>query len=242
MLKKSKLEKKGSPAWMTTYSDMVTLLLTFFVLLYSFSSIDADKWQRLVVAFTGDTSIFEQKSELHINQQQAGLDEITQLQQQLKDFQELYEKLKAYVESSELDTKILLNKTDNEIQIRFTDNVLFDSGKANLKDEALEILSKITVAIRTYEQSIQMIRIEGHTDNVPINTAEFPSNWELSTARAVTVLKFLIQNQNLSPEMLSAVGYGEYHNIAGNDTAEGRAKNRRVDFVIARSADKNTAQ
>ena len=68
MLKKSKLEKKGSPAWMTTYSDMVTLLLTFFVLLYSFSSIDADKWQRLVVAFTGDTSIFEQKSELHINQ------------------------------------------------------------------------------------------------------------------------------------------------------------------------------
>jgi chemotaxis protein MotB len=120
--------------------------------------------------------------------------------------------------------------------------VLFDSGKANLKDEAVEILSKITVAIRTYEQSIQMIRIEGHTDNVPINTAEFPSNWELSTARAVTVLKFLIQNQNLSPEMLSAVGYGEYHNIAGNDTAEGRAKNRRVDFVIARSADKNTAQ
>lgn len=222
---------------MNTYGDMVTLLLTFFVLLYSFSSIDAEKWQRLVVAFTGDTSVLDQSSDIEVNNSQTEqLDfDYQQLQKELQDFQELYENLKEYVDENNLATRVVLSKTDNEIQIRFVDNVLFDSGRAILKPEAIEILSKITFALITYEDSIEMVRIEGHTDNVAINTAQFPSNWELSTARAVEVLRFLIEKENMSPKIVSAVGYGEYHSIADNVTDEGRAKNRRVDFVIARA-------
>jgi len=228
--------KKGAPAWMNTYGDMVTLLLTFFVLLYSFSSVDAEKWQNLVVSLGGgDKGVLQNNAPVetsNVNQE-----EYEALKSKLADFQSLYESIKGYIAENDLETKITLTKTDNEIQIRFVDNVLFDSGSADLKNDAIEILSKITLALKTYSTSIEMIRIEGHTDNVAINTAKFPTNWELSTARAVGVLRNLIEKEQLDANVVSAVGYGEYHSIADNSTPEGRAKNRRVDFVIARTAE-----
>ena len=212
---------------MTTYGDMVTLLLTFFVLLYSFSSIDSEKWQNLVKSLSGGSSVLENVVTTTTLEGNKSFD--------IQQFEELYLRLKEYVEENQLTSRVNLSKTDNEIQIRFVDNVLFDSGKANLKPEALDILSKITTALHTYNTSIQMVRIEGHTDNVAINTSMFPTNWELSTARAVEVLRFLIESRNFDPIKMSAVGYGEYHPIADNNTDYGRTKNRRVDIVIART-------
>lgn len=229
-LKNQEPEKKSAPAWMTTYGDMVTLLLTFFVMLYSFSSIDSEKWQRLVESLSGGSSVLENvvtTTTLEGNQS---------LESRIQQFEELYLRLRQYIEENQLTNRVNLTRSDSEIQIRFVDNVLFDSGKADLKPEALEILSKITVALDTYKNSIQMVRVEGHTDNVAINTSLFPSNWELSTARAVEVLRFIVETQNFDPVKASAVGYGEYHPVADNDTDLGRAKNRRVDIVIARTA------
>lgn len=220
-------KKNSAPAWMTTYGDMVTLLLTFFVMLYSFSSIDSEKWQSLIKSLSGGSSVLENVVTTTTMEGNKSFD--------IEQFEELYLRIKEYVDENQLTSKVNLSMTDNEIQIRFVDNVLFDSGKANLKPEAFDILSKITTALHTYATSIQMVRIEGHTDNVAINTNIFPSNWELSTARAVEVLRFLIESQNFDPIKMSAVGYGEYHPIADNNTDYGRTKNRRVDIVIART-------
>jgi chemotaxis protein MotB len=227
--------KKGAPAWMNTYGDMVTLLLTFFVLLYSFSTVDAEKWQALVVSLSGGGSgVLEEIAVTKQNTLEAvNFDE---LHDQLEEFQELYENVSEYIENNNLSSSVVLSKTDSEIQLRFVDNVLFDSGSADLKNNAREILSKITLAIKTYKDSIEMIRIEGHTDNVQTNTPQFPTNWELSTARAVEVLRFLIETRQVDPDIISAVGYGEYHPIADNNVQAGRDRNRRVDFVIARTS------
>ena len=111
-------------------------------------------------------------------------------------------------------------------------SILFNSGKATITQEAKEILSGISQVLGEYGETIRIIEVEGHADTQPINSFIFPSNWELSTARAVTVVKYMLETSDLSPEQLSAIGYAEYHPIADNNTAEGMAKNRRVDFII----------
>lgn len=113
--------------------------------------------------------------------------------------------------------------------VRFADQVFFDLGKADLKPEAVEILNRLGPILKGIPNPI---RIEGHTDNLPINTAQFPSNWELSTYRATRVIRYFIEELGFSPDKLSAAGYGEYRPIADNDTPEGRSLNRRVDIVI----------
>jgi chemotaxis protein MotB len=119
--------------------------------------------------------------------------------------------------------------------VRFMDDVLFDSGKADLTPKAREIINKVAEIIRTNDKNV---RIEGHTDNVPINTSRFPSNWELSTTRAVNVVKYLIEENGIEAKRLSASGYSDQHPVDDNSTKEGRQKNRRVDMVILR-AEKN---
>lgn len=253
-MRKSKNKDTGGGAnWMDTYGDMVTLLLTFFVLLYSFSTVDAGKWEKLVAALGGkssvmisDSGLVEQQNDLlnypgvesqqSMEETDAGDKTLEELQAELQDklnqVEELYKKIKAYVSESEFKDDIMITRTDSEIRIKFTNNVLFDLGKANIKPEAINILSEITDAINTYNQAVEIVRIEGHTDNLPISTPQFPSNWELSTERAVSVLRYMLDVKKVRPEILSAVGYGEYRPFADNSTEEGRRMNRRVDFVI----------
>ena len=116
------------------------------------------------------------------------------------------------------------------VTITFKDGILFDSGKADLKPEAISILDKIGIQLAKYPNN--RIRFEGHTDNRPINTPQFPSNWELSAARAIAVAKYYINELNFTPSQFSTEGFGEYVPIADNSTAEGRAKNRRVEIKI----------
>jgi len=223
---------------MDTYGDMVTLLLTFFVLLYSFSSIDSNKWERLVAALSGNKSVLiqdeaikelelpELADEAEVNQ------EVNQGDISTQNAEALYQQLKSYIEHNNLAQNVALSRSGDEIRIRFTSNVLFDLGKANIKPEAYTILDNVSLALKTYNQTIEMVRIEGHTDNLPISTRDFPSNWELSTTRAVNVLRYMIEVNGLPSTQMSAVGYGEYHPFADNSTEAGRQLNRRVDFVI----------
>ncbi len=251
-------EKPSSPLWMGTYGDMVTLLLVFFVLLFSFSTIDGQKWRTLVEALAGNTGVLELGSSLDVERNdpmgedpdknyetrevedkdkiEDKIDDKDILLEETDEFQKLYERIKAYVESSELKGHLELVKGDFEILIRFQDNVIFDSGRSDIKEGALVVLGGISVILLSHQQELDGIRIEGHTDNVPIHNARFPSNWELSTARAVQVLRYFIEEKDLDPRKLSAVGYGEYHPIETNDTVAGKTANRRVDILIIKAS------
>ncbi len=237
-------EEQGAPAWMNTYGDMVTLLLTFFVMLFSFSTIDAKKWKALVQAFTGKSDYegptatldpdFDYENVVFpvATPEPSVSPDQSDGAYMKKRFNELYQKVRNHIIINGLDFALNVSKDDDLIIIRITDTALFDSGQERIRDEALELLDSIVSLFEEYDEAIYRIQIEGHTDNVPIHSARFKSNWELSTSRAVSVVQYCIENSSLSPMKYTASGYGEYHPIADNDSEEGKAKNRRVDFVI----------
>ena len=246
-------EEEGSGySWMDTYGDLVTLLLCFFVLLYSFSTIDAAKWQELVGAFTGSTvTTLERLDETQIRENEIKVEGIvdngendaendsedTDMNNAIENpydemFDELYKAIQFYIYSNNLETKISASKDGDIILVRFTEVVLFNSGEAVILSDGKLVLGHVINIIGENVEAIQMVRIEGHTDNVPIHTSEFNSNWELSMGRANAALKVFIDSGAVDLDKLSAVAYGEYQPVDTNDTAEGRTANRRVDFVI----------
>lgn len=232
--KKSEEVKKGSPEWMSTYGDLVTLLLCFFVLLFSFSTIDNSKFKAIIQSMQGSLGVLDSGVIVQINPVETtfpGNDDSEE-----ESFSKINEQVSNFIEENDLQNSVTLILDERGLLIRLLDATLFDSGKAEIRDEAKYIIEKITDVIK---ESNNSIRIEGHTDNVPINTERFPSNWELSTARAVNVLKYMIEIKDIEPSRLSAVGYGEYHPIDSNDTTESRQKNRRVDIMILKTETNN---
>ncbi|HOV69888.1 MAG TPA: flagellar motor protein MotB, partial [Clostridia bacterium] len=240
-------DKGGVALWMFTYGDMVTLLLVFFIMLFSFSTIDAQKWQSLVKALSGNIGILDGGKEIKVTEiiptgqvtpkSTASLSPGPTPTKGSDYFFDLYIQIKGYVDKNGLNSKLDLINMDHEILIRFRDNAIFDSGKADIKPEMIVTLKDIAGILREYQDKVEGVRIEGHTDNVPIQSSRYPSNWELSTARAVQVLRFFIEQQHMKPAKLSAVGYGEYHPVANNDTEQNRALNRRVDILIVKSVE-----
>jgi chemotaxis protein MotB len=192
-IKKSEVGELGkpAPAWMVSYSDLVTQLLTFFIMLFALSA-----------AATED---------------------------QLK---KIKEKIDNYVVQNHLEKFVSTKITQKEgLVVTFSEKYMFDSGKADIYPEAKEVIKNIAALL---VDEPNRIAIEGHTDNTPINTPEFPSNWELSTKRATNVLKYLLEELKFDPKRLTAAGYGEWHPVAPNDTPENKAKNRRVDLIVRR--------
>lgn len=242
-------EEGGGYSWMDTYGDLVTLLLCFFVLLYSFSSIDAEKWQELVGAFSGSTTVSvdvidtttARKKEVRVEGLEKNSAEKEEQDQNVvtedskDEFDQLYYNIKLYIDEKNLTDLLSVQKEDDVILLRFKEAILFESGKAVILDAGKPVLDHVINVISQNIGAVAMIRIEGHTDNVPIHNAEFDSNWELSMARASSALKYFITSDKIGMDKLSAVAYGEYQPVESNDTAEGRACNRRVDFVIERA-------
>ena len=233
---------KGSPLWMTTFSDMVTLVLTFFILLFSFSNLDALKWQQVVASVRGSLGVLDggttlndseliKEGVIHDNYRQITVSEnvflaLQNLQEEIAQLEEQKEYLSRIL--LDLDEKIIVEADERGIILRFQDRVLFEKGKAEIRPEARQLLIQVGEILKKVDNPI---RIEGHTDNLAINTPQFPSNWELSTARATNVLRLLIE-QDLNPRQLSAVGYGEYHPLVPNINETARQQNRRVDIVL----------
>lgn len=227
--------------WLATYSDTVTLLLTFFILLYSFSMVDAKKFKSVstalqnVLSGSGGISVLDYSNsdgdvplEGETNSDtEALLDE--KLKAQQIENQALFQKLKKDVNTAGLDAKVKVLDETKGVVLEFSDNVLFDSGKAQLKDNSLPILDKISNIIKDLPNSIV---VEGHTDNVPIQNSEFKSNWELSCFRAVNVLKYFIEAKKINPARMSAVGYGEYKPLVKNSNEINKARNRRVNIMV----------
>jgi len=218
---------------MTTYSDLITQILIFFVLLFSFSSIDKSKFNAAMLSLQGSLGIIDGGMVIHEGDFIEGgeVEELLISAQEQQEFELLQEEVEEIVTEENLKG-VQVNLDERGLVIRLIEGVLFDSGKADIKDEAKDILDKLAPLLK---ETHKHIRIEGHTDNLPIHTREFPSNWELSTARAVNVVKYMIEKHNFSPYILSAAGYGEYRPIAPNDSAKNRSLNRRVDIIILKS-------
>lgn len=226
--KKKKNKSAGAPLWMTTYSDMVTLLLAFFVLLFSFSEIDAEKFRSIMNSFQGGTGVLQGGKNLDFEPNP--IDKELEVDIELAGLQE---DLEDYVDTLGLDESIEIVPEERGIVIRFMDKVFFDSGSAVLKEQSFEILDSVSEILNRDEFAQRKIKVEGHTDSDPIlRSPEFPTNWELSSARATNVLRYLVEKSTISGERISSSGYSYYRNIAPNDDPDNKAKNRRVDLVI----------
>ena len=245
MKKREDEPKKGAPVYMNTYGDMMTLLLTFFVLLFSMSTVDAEKFKALVSSFSASVSIFDggQTIKTDTNVLENGMthfpkkeDDFSpqQVQNQNAELARAEKDIQEYIEVKQIEDKVTVDKNGDTIVIRFADVTLFDTGKAQIKPGAIPNLNTIGEKLREYMALGYEIRVEGHTDNKPINTQQFPSNWELSSSRAIAVMRFYLEEMEFNPALISAEGRGEYHPISDNDTAEGCAENRRVEIKLSK--------
>ncbi len=232
-------ESRGVPEYMTTYGDLVTLLLCFFVLLFAFSEIDAKKFQAIMQSFQGSAGVLNGGKTLDdaqfVNNSTLS-DNITSNIKEIRELRALKESFEEHLEEHDLESQITVELDERGLLLRFDDNVLFDSGRAEIKTQSKDTLRFISELLREEQLSDKFIRVEGHTDSDPIkNSRIFPTNWELSTIRAVNVARFFIEETDMIPEKLSVSGYSKYHPVAPNDTAHNKAKNRRVDIVIMNS-------
>lgn len=232
-----KKKKKGdinTNAWMDTYADTITLLLTFFILLYSFSNTDNKKLKLIALAFkdqlVGVTVDTEEIPDIDVEDIDISIGENNP-------YNILVDEVTEIINKNGLAEVVKIREEDAGVVLQLSDSILFDLGKAEVKSDSIPILDVISTIIPNIENEIM---VQGHTDNIPINSANYKSNWELSTARAVNVLKYFIETKGFDPTRFSATGYGEYRPLVDNSTEENRAINRRVDILIVQK--KETAE
>lgn len=235
-------DEEKTDLWLLTYSDMVTLCLAFFVLLYSFSTLDTMKWKSVLSSLQGALGVMD-GSKIPATQpdeniydakvpDDSSMDEYLKYQEERKKLEEIRDRLNEYLAAQGLNENITTSIEERGVVIRLQDSVLFPKGSADLYPQSAVALAGMCSIFREIKNPI---KIEGHTDTLPIHTTRFPSNWELSTSRATNVLRYLIK-ESVPGERLSAVGYGEFHPVAPNDCEENRRKNRRVDIVLIRES------
>ncbi len=282
--KKEEAPPPGSPAWMATFSDLMNLLLCFFVLLFSMSTIDEAKLNEIIASMSSSFSVFSsgatsigegilisngvsQLNELaeYINStgaaaesesdtdqiqvydtQSGGKEDTTatedasqmsieeaaeQIEQaNLRSNEELAEVIGEAVSESQLSDQIDVTFTSQYVMLTMKGSILFSPGSATLNEDCKPVLDKVANILERYARG--EIEINGHTDNVPMNSAQFPSNEELSDARALSVFYYLVETSSLNPTLIKHSGYGERMPIADNSTEAGRARNRRVEIRI----------
>ncbi|MCI8528616.1 MAG: flagellar motor protein MotB [Lachnospiraceae bacterium] len=257
----------GSPAWMATFSDLMNLLLCFFVMLFAMSSIEEEKLHAFVAAMNNTFSIFEagataigdgvlvsngvsQLNELdeyinstgvvadsndesdNLDNSASSTEELEKIleDQKLMENEELSEEVEEMLQELEIGDEVDISFTAQYVQLTMNGALLFSSGSADLKEESKKILDKVGTVLERYGSGT--VEIEGHTDTVPIHSARFPSNEELSSARALSVFYYLADTTLLDPVNLKHAGMGERVPIADNSTEEGRSRNRRVEIRI----------
>lgn len=267
--KKQEDAPKGSPAWMATFSDLMNLLLCFFVLLFSMSTVDAEKFVLVIASLQSSFSVLpaggnsigdgqmvgagiSQLSQLDIYFQEANSDGELQggatpdseegAQSSMEDVKEQYRQ-EALNQSQdmaeEIEEKLTQYGIQDQVDVEFNAEyvlltlngaILFDSGKAEVRDEAKDLIIKLASIVEQYDNNI--IEVEGHTDNVPIRGGKYEDNDVLSMYRARSVANLIRDNSDIDPSFLKSAGRGEYVPVADNSTEEGRARNRRVEIKI----------
>lgn len=250
MARRKYQDEGSSSEWLNTYADMVTLLLTFFVMLYSMSTVSEEKWEFLKAALSNigittsqlvvvDDVTADGDGQVGSTGTGIGESPVAEESDAQIDVEMLYNLLKDYVDAmgdGEMKESIEIQSGKNYVFIRFTDNVFFNPDSSVLRGEGKTVLSEIGEGIKLAEDSIGVIRIEGHTASVLEDANYRVDDRELSSGRANAVLKYLEDACGIASEKLSALGYGKYRPIADNATSDGRKKNRRVEILIV---DKN---
>ncbi|MBQ7955819.1 MAG: flagellar motor protein MotB [Lachnospiraceae bacterium] len=256
----------GSPAWMATFSDLMNLLLCFFVLLFSMSTISEEKLKEVAASMNQTFSIWtagasaigdgilisngvSQLNELdqYINSTGTPADSTTDSEEvneyenlagkveemELEQMESMAEQIAEAIGESQMEDEIDMTFTSQFIQLTLSGSILFDPGEVTIRDESKPVLEKVGMILERYADGI--IEIEGHTDNVPNHDVKYVNNDELSAGRALSVFNYFMETTNLDPSIVKHAGRGEYVPVADNSTAEGRAKNRRVEIRIYRS-------
>lgn len=248
----------GMERWLITYADLITLLLAFFVIMYAMSSVDASKYammakslevalgmektgQGLVSSMSGKQpgeTGSKPQNEAAKSMKNAPPPKVAALTdmkeaRENRELTHMMKRIKEYTEEKKIVGNLSIKTSGRGLVINLSDSVLFESGKADLSPKAKEILDAIADILL---DSKKHVKVEGHTDNVPIRNERYPSNWQLSTDRATNVIMYWIEKRPEASAYLSAAGYGEHRTIADNDNPAGRAKNRRVDIIVLRDS------
>lgn len=249
-IKKVPEKEANAERWLVSYADFITLLFAVFVVLYAMGQSDKQKVEEIMksiqqsfgMATAGATApkinvipsqevsvIPSLKPEIKVNPMGRTRSGQGKSRAEEKDFRHIKSAVEAYLVKQGAQSKVTLEITRRGLIVSLKEAGFFNSGQAVIKPEAYELINTIAEVMTQYNNPL---RLEGHTDNLPISTPQFPSNWELSTARATNGLKYLLKNFDVDANKISATGYAEFRPIADNATAEGRAKNRRVDLVM----------
>lgn len=242
MARRGKKRTINKDAWLATYGDMITLVLTFFIFLFSISTVSEEKWEKIVEAFTKDGRsaqivLLPEDTEGDtlpgMRGENGGLAPEETTAEDINDIDDLYEYLRAYVQQKEFQEEISIGKGEGFVILRFRGDLFFGPDSAKLQPEAKTILDVLADGLVSLSDDVQLARIDGHTATNPELTHYTISTRKLSTDRANAVLEYLEDKNILDPVKLIAVGYGKYRPIATNDTAEGREQNRRVEIYIS---------
>ncbi|AOZ92773.1 flagellar motor protein MotB [Paenibacillus crassostreae] len=247
-------EEHADESWLLPYSDLMTLLLALFIVLYSMSAADAEKFEAMSDAFraeftsgtgildhtsvipkdnaSSDQSAEEITSKKMTKDQQASL-----IKQEQIDLENLKEQIDQYIQKNGLTDQLDTKLNQSQLMITISDTALFASGKANVKPESKQLATAISGMLQQFPD--YEIVVSGHTDNIPISNSEYESNWDLSSDRALQFMKILLTNTKLDPQKFTPVGYGEYHPLVDNSTNINRAKNRRVEVSLIRKYQEN---
>lgn len=244
--RKKKHDEHVDESWLIPYADILTLLLALFIVLFAASEVDSKKFEAISKSFNselqGGNGVLDEEA-LVENLKDTPLDPIPKVDpsevteedmsaaQDRKELGELQEKIESYIDEKGLSPRLQTELTAKGLVLKIKEGVLYPPGSADMNEAARTIAGEISNLLIT--DPPRSILIEGHTDNVPANSDDFPSNWELSSARAINFMKILLENNQLDPRKFSATGYGEYQPIASNDSPEGRAENRRVEVLIS---------
>ena len=241
MARKKAHEKEANhERWLVSYADFITLLFAVFVTLYAMSQTDKKKVEEVMASMSSSFGFKSSPASKPSVIEMGAVNLIPSLTKAPqaprrgksrageKDFRETKASIDAYLLKSGAQDKLSVSITQRGMVVSLKESGFFDSGSATIKRAAYPLLNDVMESLSTYSNDI---RVEGHTDNRPISSTAFPSNWELSTTRATNVLQYMTK-QDFEPSQLSAAGYGEYRPVASNDTDDGRQKNRRVDIVL----------
>ncbi|BCG56662.1 flagellar motor protein MotB [Paenibacillus sp. URB8-2] len=250
-------EEHADESWLLPYSDLMTLLVALFLVLYAMSATDAKKFEEMAQAFSsalnGGTGVLDHSSMAPTNSDldqgkaqklntiaeknstEADLDKLRKKEQE--ELEKLKKQFDQYIKNNGLTDLLSTKLNQSQLLITISDNALFASGQANVKPESRQLARSISQMLQQFPD--YEVVVQGYTDNIPISNSEYSSNWDLSANRALQFMKILLMNPYLKPEKFSVIGYGEYHPIADNSTAAGRAKNRRVEVSILRKYQEN---
>jgi len=220
----------GAPAWMATFADLATLLLTFFILLLTFAEMDIEKFRDALGSIQQALGFMPSGTGMMQHTSKPSFLEPPRPRSMEEDInRRIEDELRKLVKKHGLQNQVSVIRSKRGVILRVKGRFFFSPGTAELKPESHTILEKIAELMDKFPRKVA---IEGHTDNIPISNGKYSSNWELSTARAISALKFLQEKEGIDVKNINIAGFADTRPIASNNTPEGRAQNRRVEFVF----------